>query len=156
MKHNEQLKIIEAVVADLDDLMRFEKVCFKEKPDQFPRRNLKHLITSPTSKTLVVKDKNGKIVAEVIGLLRHFKIPSGRVYKIAVDPSLQKKGMGSKLLAAIESWFTSKGMKKACAEVRESNIGSRTMFERNGYIETKICQNYYVGGENAIKYWKDF
>lgn len=155
MKHNEQLDIIEAVVSDLDDLMRFEKACFTEKADQFPRRNLRHLITSPTSKTLLVKDKKGKIIAEVIGLLRHFKIPSGRVYKIAVDPSLQKKGMGSKLLAAIESWFISKSMKKSCAEVRESNIGSRTMFERNGYIETKTCYHYYVGGENAIKFWKD-
>lgn len=155
MKHNEQLKLIEAGPQDLDDLMRFEKACFKEKPDQFPRRNLRHLITSPTSKTFVAKDQDGKIIAEVIGLLRHFKVPSGRVYKIAVDPCLQKKGMGSKLIAAIESWFVSEGMIRSCAEVRESNTASRTMFEKNGYNEAKTCYYYYVGGENAIKYWKD-
>lgn len=146
--------IISATTADLDQLQEFEKQCFKHDADRFSKRNLKHLIISDTCKTMLIKNADNVIVAEVIGLLRNFKIPSGRIYKIAVHPQMRKKGTGSRLIRAIEQWFVANGMKKACAEVRESNNASRTMFEKNGYIKNRICQNYYVGGENAVKYWK--
>ena len=147
-------EFVEATIADVEDLNEFEKKCFPHEADHFPRRNLRHLIVSPTSKTLLLRNKKGEIIAEVIGLLRHFKIPSGRVYKIGVHPSLQKQGVGSALIIAIESWFIKKGMKRTCAEIRKSNKASRAMFERNGYEFQKEISGYYVGGEAAIKYWK--
>lgn len=150
-----EFKIIKAKPSDVEELMLLEKKCFKHKVDRFPKRNLLHLINSVTSQTLIIKDKQGKVLAEVIGLLRHFKIPSARIYKIGVDPSLQKKGVGSLLIGAIEKWFLKNKMKKSCAEVRASNIASLTMFERNGYTRTKVIEKYYVGGEDAVKFWKN-
>jgi ribosomal-protein-alanine N-acetyltransferase len=92
---------------------------------------------------------------EVIGLLRNFSVPSGRIYKIGVHPEMKKRGIGSFLIKAIEKWFMESGMKKSCAEIRESNSASRGMFQRNGYLETGFRPFYYAGGENAVKCWKD-
>lgn len=145
------------IIADakiVSELFEFEKICFEHTADRFPKRNLKHLIESPTSRTLIIRDENGQICAEIIGLIRHFKVASGRIYKIGVRPDMKKRGIGSYLIQTIEKWFKKSGMKKSCAEVRESNMASRNMFEKNGYTNTGLRIFYYAGGENAVKYWK--
>lgn len=149
------LQTIVAKPADVDELFAFEKTCFEHAADRFPRRNLLHLIKSRTSRTIIIRDEKGAICATVTGLLRHFKIPSGRIYKIGVGPTMKKRGIGSFLIQTIEKWFLKSGMKKSCAEVRESNTPSRKMFEKNGYSETGLRYFYYAGGENAMKYWKN-
>lgn len=154
MNMNNNLKLHKAKASEVNPLHEFELKCFDRPEDQFPGKNLKHLIESPTSLTYLLKNKNGKIVGEVIGLLRNFKIPSGRIYKIAVDPDIQTRGLGSMLLAEMETLFKRHGMQRSCAEVRQFNIASRTMFLKNGYKETGFLPNYYENGENGLKYWK--
>ncbi len=150
----DDLKVIVATPADVNDLFAFEKICFEHAADQFPKRNLLHIIKSPTGRTVILRDQEGKIFATATGLLRHFKVPSGRIYKIGVLPGLKKRGLGTFLVQAMENWFREMGMKKSCAEVRQSNTPSRKMFEKNGYLETGTIFWYYAGGENAAKYWK--
>ncbi len=157
MKENEQSEELNVLVStpnDVHDLFAFEKICFEHAVDQFPKRNLLHLIKSPTSRTFIMRDENGQIFATVTGLIRHFKVPSGRVYKVGVLPGMKKRGIGSFLIETIEKWFRQSGMKKSCAEVREGNAPSRNMFEKHGYHETGTIIWYYAGGENAVKYWK--
>jgi ribosomal protein S18 acetylase RimI-like enzyme len=151
---SDQIKLVRAKPGDVHDLFEFEKTCFEHAVDRFPKRNLLHLIKSPTCCTMIARDENGEIFASVTGLLRNFKIPSGRIYKIGVRPGMKKRGIGSFLVRTMEEWFKKKGMRKSCAEVRESNAPSRKMFEKNGYRETGLIIWYYAGGENAVKYWK--
>ncbi len=151
----QNFKFIVATKNVVNELIEFEKICFEHLPDRFSKRSLTHLIVSPTSRTIILRDDAGKICAAAIGLLRHFRVPSGRVYKIGVHPGFARRGVGTSLLKEIEKWFKKSGMKKTCAEVRESNAASRRMFEKNGYVETKTLYYFYAGGENAIKYWKD-
>jgi len=151
----EEFKFIVATKEIVGELMEFEKICFEHEPDRFSKRSLTHLITAPTSRTIIIRDENGKIGAAVIGLLRHFLIPSGRVYKIGVRPEFARRGVGSALVREIERWFRKCGMKKTCAEVRESNTPSRRMFEKNGYVETGTLYCFYANLENGVKYWKD-
>lgn len=148
-------KLLIAGPGDIADLREFEAIVFEHQPDRFSKRSLLHLATAPTSRTYILRDEKGKIYAEIIGLLRHFKIPSGRIYKIGVRPDMKKRGVGSFLINAIEEWFVESGMKRSCAEIRESNVASRTMFSRAGYVETGIIYWYYAGGENAVKCWKE-
>ncbi|MGM0600500.1 MAG: GNAT family N-acetyltransferase [Candidatus Rifleibacteriota bacterium] len=152
---NNKLQLHEADASEVNALHKFELECFDRPEDQFPVKNLKHLIESPTSLTFLLKNNDGTIAGEVIGLLRNFKIPSGRIYKIAIDPRIQTRGLGSKLLGEMEKLFKQHGMEKSCAEVRQFNIASRSMFLKNGYSETGFLPNYYDNGENAIKYWKN-
>jgi ribosomal-protein-alanine N-acetyltransferase len=102
----------------------------------------------------LLKDAKGEIVGEVIGFLRNYKVPSGRVYKIGVSPDIQAKGIGSYLLKEIESRFKKAGMVRSCAEVRVGNGSSRAMFSKNNYILTSPLPGYYANGEDGVKFWK--
>ncbi len=155
MQQEDTFNVTVATPDDLNDLFAFEKICFEHEADRFPRRNLLRQITSKTSRVYILRDDSGRMCATVTGLLRHFKIPSGRIYKIGVLPEMKKRGIGSFLIRTVENWFREKGMRKSCAEVRESNSPSRRMFEKNGYVETGLLIWFYAGGENAVKYWKD-
>ncbi len=155
-----ELKIVEATLEDIDAIMAFEKKCFPFSTDRFPRRNIRHQLKSDNCRITIIKNKNNEVCASATGFLRHFKIPSGRIYKIGVLPELKQRGIGSKLLQEMESWFRKRKMVHSYAEVRKSNAPSRGMFMKNGYeaIKDLIC---YYGNlkkglelEDGVKYKK--
>lgn len=155
----ENIEFTIATKKNADEIFEFEKKCYSHRQDRFTKRALKHLIVSSTARTFFIRDENGVIYAVAIGLLRHFKIHSGRVYKIGVLLSHTRNGLGTAMIRKLEEWFKSSGMSKSCAEVRETNTPSRRMFEKNGYYNTKTLYCYYAndktGFENGVKYWKN-
>lgn len=123
--------------------------------DVFKPAQISHLLRSPTCRCLVVRDVDGAIRAEIVGLLRRFRgAPSGRIYKIAVHKSLQGTGAAGRLLAAMEEIFRQEGMRSVCAEARVGNITSIRFFEKHGYRVTKPLPRYYPDGEDGRKLWK--
>ncbi|MBI3037610.1 GNAT family N-acetyltransferase [bacterium] len=138
---------------DWREIQILERKCYREI-DVFKSHQLKHLLRSKTCVSLVYRNSKMAIVANVIGLLRYFKIPSGRIYNIAVSPDFQKMGIGSELIKKIENFFVKSGMLKSCAEVRVSNLASSAMFIKSGYFPLKTLFNYYPDGEDGIKLWK--
>ena len=155
------MKIVRAKPTELADIIAFEEKCFPCVTDRFAARNILHQLKSETCLILIAKDEEGKICALVTGFLRHFKHPSGRVYKIGVLPDFKRKGIGSLLLNKIENWFVKNKMKSSYAEVRESNTPSRSMFLKNGYKEIGKLYCYYgnlkesIELEDGVKYKKD-
>jgi ribosomal protein S18 acetylase RimI-like enzyme len=137
------IKIVEATLKDIDAIMEFEKKCFPCVTDRFPKRNLRHQIKSDKCRITVIKNKKGEVCASATGFLRHFKTPSGRIYKIGVLSELKQRGIGSRLLQEMEAWFVKNKMLDTYAEVRESNKPSRNMFQKNGYEEIKKLTCYY-------------
>lgn len=94
------------------------------------------------------------ILAEIIGLLRHFTIPSGRIYKVAVHPSAQGQGLGSRLIEAMEAEFLAAGMVKSFAEIRQGNCHSWALFQKHGYVPLRKLPRYYADGEDGVKFGK--
>lgn len=144
----------------IHEIASFEEKVFQCKNDRFSKQSLRLLVTSPRAYCVVMRDENQKICGWVVGFMRNFKIPSGRIYKIAVREDCRNHGMGSALLNCVEDFFRSKGMKKVCAEVRESNASSLAMFKKNGYKQSGTLYAYYtnltdgIEMENGIKHWK--
>lgn len=144
-----------ATPAQAAALRAFEELTFPCPVDIFKMAQFYHLLRSPTARVLIwCPPGSTEIHAACIGLLRHFAVPSGRIYQIAVHPSLQGKGMGGATLQAMEKIFRREGMVKACAEVRVSNSASRALFARHGYQETASLPAYYDDGEDGVKFWK--
>ena len=156
-----EIKTQIAVPSDAQAIVEFERKCFPCVTDRFSIKNIRYQLISKTCRILIIKDESNEICALVTGFLRHFKIPSGRVYKIGVFPYLQKKGIGSMLLKNIEKWFKENNMTSSYAEVRKSNIASRSMFMKNNYTETGTLYGYYgslkysIELEDGIKYKKN-
>jgi len=145
--------LIPASRADATRLAHLDEACFRPV-DTFSVARFRYLLGSPTCRTLVLW-VDGRPLAFVMGLLRHFRKPSGRIYKIAVDRSLARQGWGTRLLQAMEDLFRREGMVASCAEVRISNAGSLMLFEKNGYRGGNRLPAYYPDGEDARKFWKD-
>ncbi len=123
--------------------------------DVFKPAQIGRLLRSPTCRCLVVRDADGTIRAEIVGLLRRFRgAPSGRIYKIAVHRNLQGTGAAGLLLAAMEDIFRREGMQAVCAEARVGNTASIRFFEKHGYRVTKPLPRYYPDGEDGSKLWK--
>lgn len=57
----------------------------------------------------------------------------GWVYRLAVEPSSQAKGIGSALLAHCESWLASIGAPKVMLMIREDNARVKGFYEAAGY-----------------------
>lgn len=146
-------RIVAARKADGPALRRLEEACFAAE-DVFKPRQVRYLLGSPTCRVLVVRDPEKGILAEVVALLRHSSIPSGRIYKIAVHPSAQGRGLARRLLAAAERLFRRQGMRLSVAEVRTGNAGSRALFEHCGYVAGETLPAYYPNGEDGLKYRK--
>jgi ribosomal-protein-alanine N-acetyltransferase len=146
-------RIVPARPGDAAALRQLELDCFTAV-DVFSVRQFRRLLASPTCRILVVRGAGGTLVAEIVGLLRHFSIPSGRIYKVAVHPSAQGQGLGRRLIAAMEAEFRRAGMVAAVAEVRVSNTGSRALFEACGYQAGERLPRYYADGEDGVKYRK--
>ena len=123
--------------------------------DVFKQAQISRLIRVSTCRIFVIRDGDGNIMAEIVGLLRRFRgAPSGRIYKIAVHRALQGKGVAEHLLSGMENVFRQSGMKAVCAEARVSNTASRRFFEKHGYRMTGDLPRYYPDGEDGCKFWK--
>lgn len=138
---------------DGPDLLTLEYRCYRPV-DVFSLRRLRYLLRSPRSLVLILRDETGTLMGYVIGLMRGFRMPSGRIYKITVNPDFQGRGLGSRLLLAMEQEFRRLGMSRCCAEVRVSNQASQQLFTRHGYRFEKRLPRYYDDGEDALKFWK--
>lgn len=69
---------------------------------------------------------------------------------IIVDEAYRKKGIGSKLLNAIQK----NNIKNITLEVRESNVEAINFYKNNGFKVEAIRKNYY-GNENAYLMLKE-
>ena len=146
-------KIVPAKPGDGKAIIALERRCFPAE-DVFNFIQIKRLLRSQSCEIFVIRN-NGNIVASIIGLFRNFRIPSGRIYKIAVDDSMRGKGIGSRLLSWMEKRCLKKKIHKCCAETRLSNHASRKLFEKNGYQAKKVLPRYYPNGEDGVKLWKN-
>lgn len=145
-----------ALTSDVPAIVALEGSLFLSV-DVFKPAQMSRLLRSPTCRCLVVRDADGVIRAEIVGLLRRFRgAPSGRIYKIAVHKSLQGTGAAGLLLDAMEDLFRREGMRSACAEARAGNAASIRFFEKHGYRVTKPLPRYYPDGEDGRKLWKTF
>lgn len=144
--------ITKAVLKDWMEIRALEQACFTPI-DVFKPTQIRRLLTSKTSLPFIIR-MNGKIVASIIGLLRNFRIPSGRIYKVAVHRDSRGLGLASRLLQFVEKKLRGLGAKKCCAEVRLSNTGSQHAFEKNGYVKSGALPRYYADGEDGVKFWK--
>jgi ribosomal-protein-alanine N-acetyltransferase len=80
--------------------------------------------------------------------------PEAHVTTIAVDPAWHRNHIGTKLMLGLIDAATAKGARSVSLEVRKSNTGAQTMYERFGFRPVGVRRGYYVEtGEDAIVMW---
>jgi ribosomal-protein-alanine N-acetyltransferase len=125
----------------LERLYEIENECFKE--DAFSRLQIASLLRDYNSIGLVAIENN-RIVGFVIGMIDVKRNAlDGHILTIDVSPQYQRKGIGLKLLQAIEKIFMERDVKRCYLEAREDNIKALGLYERSGYKKIGKLKNYY-------------
>ncbi len=85
-------------------------------------------------------------------------LDSAELLRIAVLPSFQKKGFGSKLMNALIRDCSKKGVKQIFLEVRQSNLEAIELYKKFGFETLGVRERYYRtqnGYEDALTMCKE-
>lgn len=128
--------------SDVEQICGIERVCFSD----------------PWSEQSFLSNINDITVAwdeeshAVLGFLVLLKTPfEAEILNVAVATEARRKGIGNLLIGhALENAGLS-GCEAVFLEVRESNNGARSLYEKNGFTQISVRKNYYSNPkEDAI------
>ena len=83
---------------------------------------------------------------KVIGYIGSWITDNTEILNFCVDINYRNNGIGNELFGAVNNIHI--GM--ISLEVRETNLGARRFYERQGFKSVAIRKNYYSNGDNAI------
>jgi ribosomal-protein-alanine N-acetyltransferase len=142
-----------ARAADVSRILSIERASFIEPWDEETISQSIELF--PTS--CFVAEYRGEIVGFLIGSPQPVEEGFyGHVANLAVAEHCRMRGIGHRLLSRAEHQFLLEGALGIQLEVRESNIGGREFYRKEGYEEVFIFPWYYSDNENAIVMMKWF
>jgi ribosomal protein S18 acetylase RimI-like enzyme len=118
--------------------------------DRLSRVRLRALARSETA-FLVVAERGRSLVGYALVLTRRGSSVA-RLYSLAVAPEAARGGVGSRLLAAAESFAAKHGARRLRLEVRADNAAAVSLYERRGYGPIGRREDYYEDGMAALRY----
>jgi ribosomal-protein-alanine N-acetyltransferase len=82
--------------------------------------------------------------------------PEAHITTIAVDPALQRRRIGTRLMISLIDEALERGCSSISLEVRKSNFGAQQMYERFSFKPVGVRRGYYIEtGEDAIVMWAE-
>ncbi|MFT4728642.1 MAG: ribosomal protein S18 acetylase RimI-like enzyme [Granulosicoccus sp.] len=107
------------------------QACELTRPWNNPELDIQRKL-SVNDDLFLVADDGGQIVGSIMG---GYEGHRGWINYLAVDPSLQKQGLGRELMDAIESRLLDKGCPKINLQVRVGNDAVVAFYEAIGYSD---------------------
>ena len=142
------MKIRKAELRDLAEIVQIEELCFPEET-AFPPRMFAYLIRYSVALVACVPEE--KVVGFVMG---YTSGNGGAVYTLDVHPLCRRRGVGSKLILALEEKLSGIGARLIRLEAALENPGSLELYRKAGYKEREKVRNYYGRGKHAVRMWK--
>lgn len=144
-------RIRPASIDDVQAILNLEHACFDEPDERFKKRQIRHLILSPTAYVLVI-ETDGRPRGWAAGLVRKSKSgASGRIYGIGVDPEARGQQLGRRLAEALLAEMKSAGAGAIYLEVRSDNHPARSLYRFLGFRELRDLPAYYGEGRDGLK-----
>ena len=115
-----------------------------------PERVAKSIKARDTN--VLVADVGRNLVAFAI---MDFSDVTAHLALLAVKPSHQRCGVGSRLVSWLEEAALTAGITTVALELRSNNFAARTFYRMLGYSELSYIPGYYRGVETAVKMSRD-
>jgi ribosomal-protein-alanine N-acetyltransferase len=106
-------------------------------------RNLAH------RDTLVLAARDGVLLAGFA--IMQFGEERAHLSLLAVRPDYRRQGVGRRMLEWLTESALTAGITSVHLELRETNLGARRFYLRQGYAETTRIPGYYRGVETAVR-----
>lgn len=143
------MKIRWAELKDLPFIVEIEGLCFPEET-AFPAGMFAYLIEYSVS--LVACEPEDVVIGFVIG---YTSGRGGAVYTLDVHPAHRNKGVGTKLIRALEEELRAQGARAIRLEAALENPEAMELYQKAGYRERELVRNYYGRGKDAVRMWKE-
>ena len=101
-------------------------------------------------KNYLVAYSDGKVVG-FGGFAQVFD--EGHIMNVAVTSEYRRRGIASVILDELIRIGREKGVRAFTLEVRKSNVGAISLYEKKGFTLAGIRKKYYGGKEDACIYW---
>lgn len=122
---------------DIDQIVELERACFS---DPWHRGSLASLIADSRVFFSVAESDDGRVKGYVAAW---FVLNEGEIGNLAVAPLWRTKGIGSSLLDEVISHSLDRGITRLFLEVRESNMGARSLYAARNFLEIGRRRRYY-------------
>lgn len=138
---------------DIEDFARLlPQLSSTERTEEEIARNLHGVISSDTSRVVVIRDEDGRIQASATGNL--CPIPTGNkawVDDVVTDIDHRGLGYGEVVTTALEEWFVENGVMSSNLTSRPARQIAGNLYSRMGY-EERDTRVYRRGlGDNASR-----
>lgn len=139
-----------AALRDLDAIHALEQRVFVT--DRISRRALRSHIGAPHRPMLVARI--GALLAgyALISLRKEGRV--ARLYSLAVDPALGRRGVARALIGAAEAYARKHKRQAMRLEVRAENAAAIALYEKLGYAPFGRHVGYYADGHDAVRFEK--
>jgi ribosomal protein S18 acetylase RimI-like enzyme len=116
--------------ADEGTIVALWEGCGLTRPWNPPSADIALLRGSSHGDILVATHEEGDVIGSVmVGHDGH----RGWIYYLAVSPSCQRRGLGSRLMRAAEAWLREHGMRKVELMIRDTNTEVTAFYAGLGY-----------------------
>ena len=125
------LAITDIADADVEAVIALWRRCGLTRPWNDPGSDIALARRNPNSTVLVGRADGAIVATAMVGHDGH----RGWVYYVAVDPDLQKNGLGRAIMDAAEQWLRAAGLPKLQLLVRRENSKAGAFYQSIGYEE---------------------
>ena len=138
-------------LGDLDEVERIERASY---PTPWSRSMFAGELAKPSSLSLGAVDEAGALVGYLI-LSRY--VDAWHVMNVAVAPGRRREGIASALLRQLLDETRGGDARRGYTlEVRVSNVGASSLYERFGFRPKGVRRGYYTDNrEDALIMWRD-
>lgn len=144
------MPIRRARIGDLDALVALEQASFSG--DRLSRRQWRRHLAGERA-IVVVAVERGALLGAALAFV-HADHDIARLYSLATAAAARGRGIGDRLVAAVEQAARRAGRKRLRLEVRADNAGAQRLYERRGYRRIGRRAGYYEDGADALRYEK--
>jgi ribosomal-protein-alanine N-acetyltransferase len=137
-------------LADLDAIERIEQVSY---PTPWSRSMFATELAKPSSLSLGAVDESGTLIGYLV-LSRY--VDAWHVMNVAVAPESRRQGVATALLRRLLDETRHDAQRGYTLEVRVSNVGAISLYERFGFKPKGVRRGYYTDNrEDALIMWRD-
>ncbi len=136
-----EITVETATIKMLNVLYEIEKQSFKE--EAFSKLQISYLLMDNNGVSLAAK-VGGEVAGFIIGRIDFVRNrPVGHVMTIDVSQVYRRQGIGQRLMVELEGIFKQKGATECRLEVRENNVAALGLYQKLGYHQVGVLENYY-------------
>ena len=129
--------------ADLDAVLAIEQACF---PRAWTRQHFLSELAAPHGAP-VVAEQDGRVAGY---LCLTVLLDEAEILDVAVDPALQRSGIGAALLVWACDYARKQRAQVLRLEVRASSKPAISLYERFGFVRSGLRKAYYEHGIDAL------